>query len=431
MIPVLVVVGKNAARRPTPFLVYQQHPGISACLRCTSSWVYVSAFTQKLSPRSSNLSVKKNRLAAAAAAAVSGQESLTVETPYVNAHGSGWFFFLSSGSTGTYAADHRQHCIRKLDPHSGKLTWTPTAIGSEKLMQGACQKCYAGQWHVWAGDCDAESPGFSNGLQGSAKFNQPQGICNHPRGHLIVADKGNHCIRQVSAEGAATLVMHSPLSGSHPQTQAAQCQQSQQLLDDTNSATRFAAVMSCHYSHVIFGNQRSTVSHAQVLATYAGTCGQAGDVDGAAQDALFSKVFDVQCLSNCSVLVSEPGSGRVRLILDTVEHCRTAVPPTGALLHLAFVPPQHMCLWPSSDLFRPAESSMSMHPPFAYDHLHPETAACSLLLLLHQGRAGQGRAGRGGAGQGRAIARHLCLACATVSSSLIVQVCRRRAWCPQ
>lgn len=71
------------------------------------------------------------------------------------------------------------------------------------------------------------------------------------------------------------------------------------------------------------------------MSTYAGTCGEAGDVDGAAQDALFSEVFDVQCLANCSVLVSEPGSGRVRLILDTADDCPAATPaPAPGRTHL-------------------------------------------------------------------------------------------------
>lgn len=31
-------------------------------------------------------------------------------------------------------------------------------------------------------------------------------MCMHPRGQLLVADKGNHCIRQVTEEGAHQLV---------------------------------------------------------------------------------------------------------------------------------------------------------------------------------------------------------------------------------
>lgn len=68
------------------------------------------------------------------------------------------------------------------------------------------------------------------------------------------------------------------------------------------------------------------------VSTYAGTCGEAGDIDGGAQEALFSDVFDIQCLANCSVLVAEPGTGRVRLILDS-DHCPASATP-GIASHL-------------------------------------------------------------------------------------------------
>lgn len=68
------------------------------------------------------------------------------------------------------------------------------------------------------------------------------------------------------------------------------------------------------------------------VSTYAGTCGEAGDKDGDAREALFSDVFDIQCLANCSVLVAEPGTGRVRLILDS-NQCPPTTPP-GIALHL-------------------------------------------------------------------------------------------------
>ncbi len=60
---------------------------------------------------------------------------------------------------------------------------------------------------------------------------------------------------------------------------------------------------------------------AGVVSTYAGICGKAGDVDGNAAEALFSDVWDVQCLDNCSVLVAEPGSGRIRTIQDSSGTC--------------------------------------------------------------------------------------------------------------
>ncbi|DBA78889.1 TPA: hypothetical protein ACH3X1_008771 [Trebouxia sp. C0004] len=158
----------------------------------------------------------------------------SVKTPYINEYGSGWFFSLAAGSTGLYASDHSLNCIRKLEAETGV-------------------------WQQWAGECASDSAGHRDGLRGAAKFKQPRSMCINPKGQLIVADQGNHCIRAVSPEG--------------------------------------------------------------VVSTYAGVCGKAGDVDGNAAEALFSDVWDVQCLDNCSVLVAEPGSGRIRTIQDSSGTC--------------------------------------------------------------------------------------------------------------
>ena len=82
------------------------------------------------------------------------------------------------------------------------------------------------------------------------------------------------------------------------------------------------------------------------MSTYAGTCGQkTGETDGGAQDALFSEVFDVQCLANCSVMVTEPGTGRVRLILDS-EQCPAPATPPG----IAPTDPQAKALFAGQNL---------------------------------------------------------------------------------
>ena len=139
------------------------------------------------------------------AAIASGKPSLTVQTAYINEHGSGWFFFLASGPTGTFAADHRQHCIRRLDVETGLYASRWRRMHNISLREPVISA--AGLWQVWAGKCEANSPGYSDGLRTSARFSQPQGICSHPRGHLLVADKGNHCIRQITEEGALHLLL--------------------------------------------------------------------------------------------------------------------------------------------------------------------------------------------------------------------------------
>ena len=49
--------------------------------------------------------------------------------------------------------------------------------------------------------------------------------------------------------------------------------------------------------------------------TLAGQCTHSGDVDGDANEALFSTAIEgIACLSNCSILVADPSSRTVRII---------------------------------------------------------------------------------------------------------------------
>ena len=55
-------------------------------------------------------------------------------------------------------------------------------------------------------------------------------------------------------------------------------------------------------------------------------------MDGNAAEALFSDVWDVQCLDDCSVLVAEPGSGRIRTIQDSSGTCPDPAASTAGLV---------------------------------------------------------------------------------------------------
>jgi cysteine-rich repeat protein len=80
-----------------------------------------------------------------------------------------------------YVADRDNHCIRRVFLNDGSVS-------------GA-----------FAGACGTS--GTSDGISGAARFNQPTGITVGPSGNLIVADTGNHCIRQVGlADGAVTTI---------------------------------------------------------------------------------------------------------------------------------------------------------------------------------------------------------------------------------
>jgi hypothetical protein len=76
-----------------------------------------------------------------------------------------------------YVAERGSHTIRKISSTGAKTTVAGLGIG-----------------------------GFQNGSSSQALFNAPEGICFR-NGSLIVADIGNHCLREIK---------FTPLSGSNP-----------------------------------------------------------------------------------------------------------------------------------------------------------------------------------------------------------------------
>ena len=120
----------------------------------------------------------------------------------------------------------------------------------------------AGNWTVLAGG--EGQPGFRNGPGQQALLSSPTGLCQMPHGRLAVADSGNACIRSI----------------------------------DTTTGT---------------------------VSTLAGACGERpGHEDGPAAEARFgSSIKSIVCLANCSVLVGDVGTGRLRCtpITDLCWRC--------------------------------------------------------------------------------------------------------------
>lgn len=172
-----------------------------------------------------------------------------------------------------YAADSTQHVIRRWDAATGKLARNTQqqkpqqeqqlcALSSQQVCFQShqqhlpCRRPTTGAWELLAGLSD--TPGFANGPASRALFCRPRGLCLMPYGVLAVIDAGNACIRGIEL---------APPGGGEP-----------------------------------------------YVSTLAGGCGgKPGFADGPAADALFSDgMQSLACLPNCSLLVGDLGSGRLR-----------------------------------------------------------------------------------------------------------------------
>ncbi|GAB4820848.1 hypothetical protein N2152v2_007894 [Parachlorella kessleri] len=118
-----------------------------------------------------------------------------------------------------------------------------------------------GIWEVFVGQVDKK--GYQDGVGTAALLNAPTGLCINPLGSIIVADSGNACIRQISPSGN--------------------------------------------------------------VSTLAGKCGTPGARDGPGGEALFSSSMkSVVCLVNCSLLVADVSTGRLRLVIVHDAQCEAA-----------------------------------------------------------------------------------------------------------
>jgi hypothetical protein len=64
----------------------------------------------------------------------------------------------------------------------------------------------SGTWHLLAGS----TPGYAEGTGAEAQFNQPNQIAVDKNGNVIVADRGNHCIRRITPAGETSVIAGMP-----------------------------------------------------------------------------------------------------------------------------------------------------------------------------------------------------------------------------
>lgn len=157
---------------------------------------------------------------------------------------------------------------------------------------------------TYAGNCG--SSGYADGTGSAAKFLYPNGVAFDSSGNLYVADGGNNCIRKITpAQVVSTFAGSCGYSGS---------------TNGTGSAARFygpnsVTVDSSGNLYVVDMSNSCIrkVTPAQVVTTFAGSCGSSGYTDGTGSAARFDYPLRAQLDSSGNLFVSD-GSNCIRKI---------------------------------------------------------------------------------------------------------------------
>jgi len=159
--------------------------------------------------------------------------------------------------------------------------------------------------------------GYQDGTGGAARFFSPTGVVRDAAGNFYVCDRGNHCIRKITAAGVVTT-----LAGSAG-TQGSQ--------DGTGTAALFVApqsvvlnadgelVVSDYLDHTL-----RKVTPAGVVTTLAGLSGAQGYEDGTGSAARFTNPRGLVLEPSGNLLVADSGNCTIR-----------RVTPAGAVTTLA------------------------------------------------------------------------------------------------
>jgi streptogramin lyase len=145
----------------------------------------------------------------------------------------------------------------------------------------------------------AGSKGHVDGEGSAVNFNYPEGVCACADGSVWVADRDNHCIRRIAADGTVSSVS----------TMAA---------DGERSAAKLNGVCLCTDRSVWVADMGNHCIHRiaadGTVSTVAGVAGSKGHVDGEGSAAKFSGPKGVCACADGSVWVADQGNHCIRRI---------------------------------------------------------------------------------------------------------------------
>ncbi len=206
-----------------------------------------------------------------------------------------------------------------------KCVWVGNSLpcndGDSCTMGDACKgaKCQAGA-AVWVELQAGIGQGETDGAANQARFNGPGGVTVLSSGVQVIADRGNHRLRLISADGIVSTWTGSVAGLIDGDTQSARFNQPADVDADSSDRVIVADL----------GNQRVRLVDGTSVSTAAG--GTAGFLDGPAQQARFANPYGVAFSQGGVVYVADYSNHRIRK-LDLVNSLVSTVAGNGSAGH--------------------------------------------------------------------------------------------------
>lgn len=154
----------------------------------------------------------------------------------------------------------------------------------------------------WAG-----SPGTTNGLGTTARFNSPLGIAFATNGDLVIADSGNHVIRRMTPAGMVTTM------AGVPEQWGASDGKGDQVRFNGPVAVAFDRsgnlFISDSFNHVI-----REMTPAGIVSTFAGQLAEDGFIDGSRNQARFGAPAEMAFDTSGNLFVADAFFNTIRKI---------------------------------------------------------------------------------------------------------------------
>lgn len=233
-----------------------------------------------------------------------------------------------------FVADHENHAIRKVSPNGTLVTVAghpdhpgstdgslvsaqfkrPYGVKLDKAgtlwicdtENGLIRKLSEGQVSTFAGS----TPGYADGKLREAKFYMPSYLNFDENGNIFIADKHNHCIRKIAADGMVTTFAGTPTKNGYRDGEAGQAMFNQPCNIQIDKLGNL-------YVNDLWNHCIRLVYPDGYVTTLAGKGGIEGYEEGPGENALFKHPQGCTLDKDGNLFVTDSANQRIRKL--TIE----------------------------------------------------------------------------------------------------------------